>query len=314
MPGSHYSSLKNKRMKTNLIWSILIVTSIILSSCEPTDVNTNFKNYWSSNTLVRMQLRAKVKSVETNDVKYEFNEKGFITKSTYATEAGNSVQIYNYGSSGELSTLVSTYGSNTSTTTYMYENHGKYVVNSTFHLHETGLTPNLKAIIGENSRTDYVFSGNNLLVISTYGSTKDTAIVKYDGKYPVSSITSWSFIKDMEFASNGMFLKYSEGFTGSNYNDTRTYTFEKNDEYLILKNIKYEYLNENNLETRTTTYTYNENKDVLTESTDESIQEYYDYVYDDNNNWTSRKYKYKSGSQSEWSNPQTETRTFVYWK
>ncbi|MDD2996193.1 MAG: hypothetical protein PHP99_08290, partial [Paludibacter sp.] len=181
------------------------------------------------------------------------------------------------------------------------------------HLPESGLTPNLKSISSDGSRTDYVFKGNDLLVISTYEEEKDTLIVKYDGKYPVSSSTSWSFMKDMEFASNGMFTKYSEGFMGQGYITTRIHTFEKDDEYQLLKSVRNENLNGEELMVSIRTITYNDKKDVLTDVEEEYEQVYFDYIYDDKDNWTSRKYKYKNGAESAWSDVITESRTITYW-
>lgn len=303
-------------MKTKLLWVSFIVAAIVFSGCEPTDVNTDFKNYWSSNSLVRMKLRGKVKTLQAEGERLEFNEKGFITSSSFFSDDYSTSTVYNYDSDGKLLSTTSTNnnGAVTSTDTrYAYDNHGRYVVNSGFHLHESGLTPNLKSITGDRFKTEYVFSGDNLLVINTYDSEKDTLIVKYDGKYPVSSSTSWSFMKDMEFASNGMFTKYSEGFVGEGYITTRIHTFEKDDEYQLLKSVRYENIFGEELTVSIRTITYNDKKDVLTDVEEEYEQVYFDYIYDDKDNWTSRKYKYKNGAESAWSDVITESRTITYW-
>lgn len=304
-------------MKTKLFWVLFIVAAIVFSGCEPSDVNTNFKNYWSSNSLVRMKLRGKVMTLKIENEQFDFNEKGFITNRSYEAEGYSNSVVYNYDSDGKLVSTTTTNINEATTTTdtrnYAYDNHGRYVVNSGFHLHESGLTPNLKSITGDGFKTEYVFSGDNLLVINTYDSEKDTLIVKYDGKYPLSSSTSWSFMKDMEFASNGMFTKYSEGFMGQGYKTTRIHTFEKDDEYQLLKSVRNENLNGEELTVSIRTITYNDKKDVLTDNEEEYEQVYYDYVYDDNDNWISRKYKYKNGAESAWSNVITESRTITYW-
>ena len=304
-------------MKAKLLWVLFIVTAIVFSGCEPTDVNTDFKNYWSSNSLVRLKLRGKVKSVQTGDRRIDFNEKGFMTSDSYTSDNYSTSTVYNYDSDGKLLSTTSTNKNravtSTDTRNYAYDNHGRYVVNSGFHLHESGLTPNLKSITGDGFKTEYVFSGDNLLVINTYDSEKDTLIVKYDGKYPVSSSTSWSFMKDMEFASNGMFTKYSEGFMGQGYKTTRIHTFEKDDEYQLLKSVRNENLNGEELTVSIRTITYNDKKDVLTDVEEEYEQVYFDYIYDDKDNWTSRKYKYKNGAESAWSDVITESRTITYW-
>lgn len=264
-----------------------------------------------------MKLRGKVKVVQAEGERIEFNEKGFMTSDSYTSENYSTSTVYNYDSDGKLLSTTSTNknGAVTSTDTrnYAYDNHGRYVVNSGFHLHESGLTPNLKSITGDRFKTEYVFSGDNLLVINTYDTEKDTLIVKYDGKYPVSSSTSWSFMKDMEFASNGMFTKYSEGFVGEGYITTRIHTFEKDDEYQLLKSVRNENLNGEELTVSIRTITYNDKKDVLTDVEEEYEQVYFDYIYDDKDNWTSRKYKYNNGAESAWSDVITESRTITYW-
>ena len=264
-----------------------------------------------------MKLRGKVKTLKNENEQFEFNEKGFVTISLYEAEGYSNSIVYSYDSDGKLVSTTTTNINGATTTTdtrnYAYDNHGRYVANSGFHLHESGLTPNLKSITGAGFKTEYVFNGDNLLIVSTYDAKKDTLIVKYDGKYPVSSSTLWSFMKDMEFASNGMFTKYSEGFIGQGYKTTRIHTFEKDDEYQLLKSVRYENLNGEELTVTTRAITYNDKKDVLTDIEEGYEQVYSDYVYDDKGNWTSRKYKYKNGAESAWSDVITESRTITYW-
>lgn len=73
-------------MKARLSWVFFFVAAIVLSGCEPTDVNTDFDNYWSSNSLVRMKLRGKVKTLQAEGERLEFNEKGFITSSSFFSD------------------------------------------------------------------------------------------------------------------------------------------------------------------------------------------------------------------------------------
>ena len=120
-------------------------------------------------------------------------------------------------------------------------------------------------------------------------------------------------MKDMEFASNGMFTKYSEGFMGQGYITTRIHTFEKDDEYQLLKSVRYENIFGEEHTVSIRTITYNDKKDVLTDVEEENEQVYFDYIYDDKDNWTSRKYKYKNGAESAWSDVITESRTITYW-
>jgi len=205
------------------------------------------------------------------------------------------------------------------TTFYTYDTHGKYVINTTFHINETGLTPNLKSIrYGHGYLSEYIFKGDDLWIISTsqYDNEvhKDTSIVQYNGKYPVSTTDEWSFVENMQFYPNGMFKQYSEGFYGDDYRDTRTYYYHDDNEFLRMKSATY--INTGNWES-TRSFTYNDKKD-LTEVKEmsgdivASIEEYFDYTYDDQNNWTSRKQrtKYDGG---EWITGYIETREIVYW-
>ena len=65
-------------MKARLSWVFFFVAAIVLSGCEPTDINTDFDNYWSSNSLVRMKLRGKVKTLQAEGERLEFNEKDLL--------------------------------------------------------------------------------------------------------------------------------------------------------------------------------------------------------------------------------------------
>ena len=158
------------------IWSvILLISTVLFIACDPDETgvgNGKVKNYWESNVLVRMQLRGKVKSVtEISDyhgsiynTSTHFNNQGFITKTTSSTDGQTTHETnYYYNKLGQLEKIISDYEQSQSadTTFYTYDTHGKYVVNSTFHIHEVGLTPNLKFI--RSSRyylTEYTIEGD----------------------------------------------------------------------------------------------------------------------------------------------------------
>jgi hypothetical protein len=318
------------------IWSfILLISTVLFIACDPDETgegNGKVKNYWESNAWVRMQLRGKVKSVTEisdyhgsfNNTSTHFNNQGFITKITSSTDGQTTHETnYYYNKLGQLEKEINESKNSRSadTTFYTYDTHGKYVINSTFHIHETGLTPNLKSIrtIGDYL-TEYTFEGDELLIIGTsiYDDelSKDTTIVQYNGKYPVGTTTEWSFVENMQFYPNGMFKQYSEGFYGTDFRDTRTYHFHDDNEFLRKKSATYTSTGDYG-STSSFTYTYNDKKD-LTEVKEmsgdivASIEEYFDYTYDDKNNWTSRKQrtKYDGG---EWITGYIETREIVYW-
>ncbi len=305
-------------MKTKLFLGSLILLGMLLSSCDPNELN-NTGNYWERNSLSRMQLRGNVKSLTTNNDERVilFNERGFITSNSFNSGTYSSSETYTYASNGQLISKTSVNSgqstNNTATETFEYGTHGKYIPSFGFHMPEGGLIPNLKAIIGEESRTDYIFKGDDLYIIYTNLSDnkKDTtAIIKFSGKYPHSTSTNWSFAKDMTYAGNGMFKTYTEGFHGDGYRNSRIHKFMDDKDYMLLESVTYIDVQGTETTTHTRTLTYNDKKDVITDTEDEYVQEYYDYVYDAQGNWTSRKYRYKN---PEWSTPQTEIRVIQYW-
>ncbi|MDD5185135.1 MAG: hypothetical protein PHS84_07740 [Paludibacter sp.] len=310
-------------MKSTIFIAGFIFLGFLLSSCDPsTNIDNSITNYWERNALTRLQLKGKVKTLTTDNGSRttQFNETGFITSITNTDGVYSSVATYTYTANGQLSTIVTvninpTSGNATSTQNFEYDTHGKYIPGSVMHMYETGLTPNLKAQISEWGRTDYVFNGDNLLIISTsqsaVGVTKDTAIVKFSGKYPAGSTTDWSFAKDITYADNGMFLTYTEGFHGPEYTNSRIYKYKADDEFLLLESVNYIDVYGTQTTTSTQTFTYNDHKNLIKKVDGEGVQDYSDYVYDAQGNWTSRTYSYQyPGSQTTSS---TETRTIVYW-
>ncbi|MDD3079871.1 MAG: hypothetical protein PHH37_12325 [Paludibacter sp.] len=302
-------------MNKQFIFSILIIIGLISVSCsgnDPDNQNGNETNYWETNALVRLQLKGKVKSVKTiyeQNVNYSqinFNEAGQIATETYTYESQENTTTYNYNSSGQLVGL--------GDAEYTYDTHGKYIPFTPFHVNETGLVPNLKAMIQqEGSRTDYVFNGDQLQIIYTYTNyenetEKDTSFFTYSGKYPVEFrevIDNWGEFMKASYAENGMFKVYEEGFFGTGeyvYTDTRKFTYKTDDEYLLIDQEEqtydadgteydYKYI---------TTYTYNDKKDIIktetvdkTETVTETVE--YTYEYDSQNNWTKRTEKYTYG-------------------
>ena len=311
-------------MKTRLFISALIVLSLgFFSSCNQEGVNGDTTNYWNANALTKMKLRGAVHTltVETEgQTVYTFNTDGNLTsKVTTGTTYSNSY-TYTY-ENGKLISETSNYtysssspkrASNITTTTYEYQNAGKYIPRGPIHLYETGLVPSLSAIINATNRQDFTFHGSDLWIVgSSNGIPSDTTVVKYTGAYPSSILNSWSYCNNMSYATNGMFLTYDEGFYGPNYDNKRAYTFLPNDTYMLIKKM----VNTNTGTTNsveTTNYTYNEKKDITEDASDSWATQWANYVYDSAGNWTSRQTRYSTG-ETTWSAYTTETRSITYY-
>ena len=324
-------------MKKGILFIALGLFAYTMLSCDPVNGNGNGeddpeapKNYWERSALTHAQLRRPVKMVKEfySDTTYKmttFDEIGRILKIENTGQGNDFLTNYTYNTSGQLIQA--------GTTTFEYADHGKYVPRGHFHMNFAGLAPNLSAINDERARTSYTFVGDTLFIITTVqysdnadeNTYVDTTKILYSGKYPVSSRTehifsegnSWGEFMNASYQENGMFDVYSEGFfgTGDNaYTSTRTYTYKKDDEFMLIDNYRYEdvYPGQEQPSSYTSNYTYNTQKDLTQIAEGEYIQEYSDYVYDTHNNWTSRKYRYKNGP--EWSSYTDERREITYWE
>jgi hypothetical protein len=315
-------------MNTKMFVICLCLSGLLLTSCDPNEINNDSKNYWEQNAWVRMQLKGKVKTLTVEEQStnvIQFSENGMINSKTTTSMGeygGTTIETNTYSANGNLIKTIteSNYNLNSykDTVSYEYGTHGKYIPNSGFHIWMSGLTPNLTAIIATSYRTDYAFKGNDLYIINTSKSTmeKDTTIFAFSGKYPVSTETSWSFVENLTYANNGMFLTYTEGFKSPNSRTTRVYTFKVDADYLLLDSESETYVDTMNPEYNSsdvTNFEYNDKKDLIRTSRGESIEEYFNYVYDANGNWTSRQYRSKYDANSTWSASDPVTRTIVYW-
>jgi len=301
--------------------TLFVLTLLFFASCDPSEIDGN-SNYWNSNTLIRVHLNGKVKMVSyrtSNPYTDSYNQEGFITVSTYSTSEGTSNTTYNYGSTGELisTSFVSTQNPGSSyTTTFVYGITGKYIVRSPFHIMVDGLVPELKSTSNQWGRTDYVFNGDTMLLIntSTYNGTtsKDTAKVIYVGKYPANITTSDGFVKDITYASNDMFLTYTEGFQGTDYSNEDKYYFKPDNKFLLIDSVVYNSTSNSVTTYSKTVYSYDSNKNISKEESTLGTTDYA-YEYDLKKNWTSKTTKYKSVGSSTWDNPNTITREITYW-
>jgi len=300
-------------MKTRLLVSAIIVLALgVFTSCDTGGTNGDTTNYWTTNSLIKMQLRGSVhtmtKTLGDGATVYTFNTDGNLASEAF----GGSTTTYAY-ENGKL--ISQTSGS--SITTFEYENAGKYIPRFPYHIYMAGLVPGLSAIITTNNRTDYDFHGDDLwMVSSSAGIPTDTMVFQYTGNYP-TSITLYSDAQNhstlsMTYADNGMFKSYTENYSGPSYLENSAITFLADDVYQLEHKwvTTGSYQNENT--SSTTNFTYNDHKDITEQSSESWSSQWSDYVYDTTGNWTSRRTR-TSNDNTTWSDYTTETRSFTYY-
>lgn len=309
-------------MKKQLFVSAILALSLgILSSCDTggttDDPNGDGTNYWTSNTLTRMQLRGSVRTLVQDEsgfqATYAFNSDGNLT--SYSV-VGRFAINYTY-ENGKLKseTMQAT------TTTYEYANTGKFVPIDSYDIYDNGLVPGLSAIIKGTERTNYVFNGSNLLIIHTYnGIPNDTTTFQYTGDYPTgqSMVTPWhTNTLTITYAANGMFKSYSNQMSGQSFQESRVLTFKSDGTYQL----KDKWVNSSTFDSQTTNstiqYAYNDKKDITEEVNDQDGtvnggNKYTEYVYDTQGNWTSRKVLMFTAGKT-WELDHTETRIITYY-
>ena len=318
-------------MKKGILFIALGLFAYTMVSCDPGDgpgggEQETSKNYWERSALTHFQLRGPVKTIKEfyTDTTYKmttFDEIGRIVSDEYVGPYENSSVSYVYNALGQLVSM--------GTTTYEYANHGRYVPRGRFHMNTAGLTPNLSLVSNEGGHTNYTFVVDTLFIISTSQYEEevyvDTAKFTYSGKYPVSFRTEnvspttgniWGEFIDITYQENGMFDEYSEGNFGTGENahtSTRTTKYLVDEEFMLVDSKVY-VDNYYGYEPATYTqqYTYNQQKDILTITEDQYIQEYSGYVYDTHNNSISRNYRYKNGEN--WTDYTEERRVITYWE
>lgn len=307
-------------MKAQLLSiALFCFATALLTSCDPNELDDS-SVYWNSNTLIRMGLNGQVKTLISTEGKqlYEFNEDGYITKSVYTDTEFTSTSIYNYDSNNKLISIDfnSTGGKGVAyTTNFEYENVGKYSVQNQYHLLVDGLVPNLRSISTDFSRTDYVFNGNTMLLINTYTgelSYKDTVVVNYEGKYPVSISAANSFVNNITYAANGMFKTYVSGNQGDGYSNLSAYYFRADDQFLLIDSVVHTSVYQSATSVTVDKYSYNSSKNIIYEESFNSNYEY-SYTYDSHNNWTTKVTRYRPQGTEIWSSPTAEMRQITYW-
>lgn len=312
-------------MKKNilkLIWLSLSFGLFISCSTESEIIKTELeKNYWSRNDLVRMQLHGKVKTLEEVDLTTIFNSEGNMSSKIKRQYGATYLSDYYYTNSKLDSILTANiFTSDTIITRcyYEYHNEGKYVPETvTDFANNNRLISGLSAIKGEVNRILFDMLNDSIMQIThqyvdeydkSIWHTSLQSIVLFSREYPKSIDCVSGFFNEFKYASNGMYRSYIKNQV--------QYTFLEDKEYLQLS----EYVLSDK---ETYTVDYNEHRDLLTLISPESIfdwnlsrfitgKEYSDYIYDENENWISRKFRFKS-EEKEWSEYTTETRIITYY-
>ncbi|MHB9143420.1 MAG: hypothetical protein ACYC25_16240 [Paludibacter sp.] len=320
-------------MRTKIYLFSLCLIGILLYSCDPNEVKNNRDNYWEKSDLVHMNIKGKVKTTTSNSgIVMSFNESGFISSIVINSEGSSPTSIYTYNANGQLAKIVYTSPNGSSqlitTTTYEYNNPGKYILKSTASIDLVGLIPNLSSATtvstlypeGNYAKFEYVFKDATTMFIVYSNSinstvTKDSSTIQYNGNYPSEWSNQGVFYKDITYASNGMFKTYTKGYMGTSTKYSEVHTFKTNNDYLMpesLQEIFTDYATPSNNYSRTLTSTYNDNNDLIEISGDGSSFQFI-YEYDSHGNWTSSTEKYKLKGATDWSTQNPNIRTIIYW-
>ncbi len=280
----------------------LFLVGIILTSCEPNYKPNESKSYWESGDCVRQQLKGKVKQL--NDGQHgstmilQFDRQGRFTNVDIGTFVS---ATYTYNTQGQI---ISVTNKGEGTTLFTYGDHGKYILYDVPRL-------NLQSMSSPNYKIDIVVeSKSKVLQIRTIEGVKDTTILTYDGKYPIKVESKYG-VESFTYASNGMYASIEEVYP----TQTRKIKYKADPQFLLIESVFISYSDGKRVSVK---YIYNKNKD-LTEIQEYDEQnkvsattEYSDYVYDSNNNWTSRKMR-EMNYNGKWGEYTTQKRTITYW-
>ncbi len=325
-------------MKTLQFHIVLYLFVILLfTSCDPNALDSN-SNYWNSSTLIRKQLNGKVKTITIVNMGTQittFNQEGYITTEVYSSSNETINTTNSYLNTGEIAKTNYTFTSSNSTINdsidYEYENNGKfgigyfswnkpltlqhslfpsYLIPSPSNFINNGLVSNLKSVTFNNGDiriiVKYTFVENKSIVQSIFSSEshieKDSAYLTYNGKYPVTITHGPSVVKNITYASNGMF----KTFTVEERLRLQTkYYFKSDNKFLLIDSIVTNDGTSHNYEK----YSYDSNKNIS--RIDYSNGGYggyidYAYVYDSHGNWTTK-------TISKGTSYVTEGRKITYW-
>jgi len=320
-------------MRTKIYLFSLCLIGIVLYSCDPNGIKNTGDNYWEKSDLVHMNIKGKVKTITSNSgLVMSFNESGFISSVVNNSQGSSSSSIYTYNANGQLAKIVTTSPNGSSqlitTTTYEYNNPGKYILKSTASIDLVGLFPNLSSVTtvstlykeGNYAKFEYIFKDATTMdIVYSYAInstiSKDSSTIQYNGNYPSGWSNQGDFTKDIIYASNGMFKTFTNGYVGTSTISSETHTFKTNNDYLMPETIKETFTDSatpSNNYSYTLTYTYNDKNDITEISGDGSFFQFI-YEYDSQGNWTSITEKYKLKRATTWSIENPETRIITYW-
>lgn len=302
-------------MKTIHLMKLLIVLAsslFILSSCNK-EKKEGETCYWDNNALFFENLNGKVKTITDTYSKTSFNEAGNIT-SVGPVNGSEWGTTYSYDAAGRITSIVETYGKSVTTTSFTYEDNGKYIPRTNFHLYETGLIYGQKSITIGGSNTQnisIVVDGDKVYEYLSYEDGKDTIVFTYSGKYPVSCEREFEFMKDITYDKKGMMISYTEGFRGDDYLDTRVNTFIDQNGHMLKVKYAQSYVSGSDSFSSTVTYKYDEHNNMISSESTDGAKSESQYVYDAQGNWTTCKSRnYFDGAWQEW---YESTRTIEYY-
>lgn len=320
-----------KHVKTKILFCFLCLVSIIFYSCNPSDVSNNSGSYWFKSDLIHSGIKGKVKTISySSGIIYSFNELGFVSLVVQNSDS----TFYSYNANGQLSKkIMKTPNGNSqliTTTTYEYNNPGKFIYcDIAWKAPVNKLWPDLSSETttsslyegGYRRRIDYVFKNPTTMYIvesiqSTILNSKDSTAVHYSGNFPTGWTVNLFTTRDITYAPNGMINSFTTESNEVNFYDLNIYTFQNTNDLCILNSKNETYSNKKTPSlnfSNTITYTYNDKYDLIEISGDGSLFQYFDFIYDLNNNWTSRTYKYKMKGAIDWTFEKPETRTIEYW-
>lgn len=319
-----------KYLKTKTLFCCLCLVSIIFYSCNPNDISNNSGSYWFKSDLIHWGIKGKVKTISySSGIFYSFNELGFLSLVVQNSDS----TFYSYNANGQLlkKTTKTLNGSSQliTTTTYEYNNLGKFIycdigwlipINKLWpDLSSETTTSTLNG--GYTRRLDYVFKNPTTMYIvesnqSKIFNSKDSTEIHYSGNFPIGWTVDRCTIKDITYAPNGMINTFTMETNEINFYDLNIYTFQNTNDLSILSSKKETYTNKTTPSlnfSNTITYTYNDKYDLIEISGDGGLFQYVDFIYDLNNNWTSRTYRGKMKGAVDWTLEKPETRTIEYW-
>ena len=313
-------------MRTKIVLYSLFL--VVFYSCNPNDLSDVSGSYWYKSDLLQQGIKGKVKTISYNSgVNNSYNESGFLT---LVTSDFDSIS-YEYNASGQLLKEVFKNKLNfpPTTITYEYNNHGKFIYRDIYFVSPINkLWPELSAettnAFDYTLKVEFVFKDPSTMnIVRTYQSkttnspsTTSILTMHYSGGFPIGWTVEKQTTKDITYSPNGMFKSIAIEVNDVNYNGLDIYQYENMNEVSVLKSVKRTTTNkkDSNLNSsETSSFTYNDKNDIAEASSEGSISQYVDYVYDANNNWISRTYKYKFKGETDWTTQSPETRTIEYW-